>query len=699
MLNDNIKYNEQVKPNTAFLNELKDKLPEFFTADKYDNEGNIIEKGTFDLEKFQSHLKENNIEEFTSGYQLDFIGKDYAKKQAGEFSKTVIVPDLEHNQLYENKDSKNLFFTGDNLEVLRHLQKNYSNTVDMIYIDPPYNTGSDGFIYPDKFEYSDENLKNMFGMSDDELKRLKSIQGKATHSAWLTFMYPRLWLSKRLLTDDGVIFISIDDNEQANIKLLCDEIFGEGNFVGQIIIQTATDNNPTQIATEHEYMLCYAKNKGLLNPWYAKSYGAEKIQEKYKALLAKYGNDTEEIQKELRKWLKENKEQLPRVTHYDNVDDKGVFHDGDIANTKFGGYEFEIIHPITNKPVKIPPKGYRYPESTLRDMILKGDVVFGSDESVLIKPKKRIENVKDLLRTIIYEDGRVATNRVSQLVGKDVFNNPKSDKVIKRLLEFVLSEKRNATILDFFAGSGTTADAVMQFNAEDGGQRNYILVQIPEKTYTLNNDGEKIAKKGTQSAYKNGYMTIDEISRKRIEQASKMIQEDLEKSIIESFDGGLKHYYVISPKQPVLDDLESFDLEAGLFKNSQNQLVQMPESGFDNMIKPFSAEDLSLKGKASGIDTIITTWMVSDGYKFDTEISSIEFAGYQAYYIDNNRLYLIDTNWGSKQTQELLNAIGTNKLTVQTIVIYSYSFDLESIKEIEIGLKQLDNKVNILKRY
>ena len=167
-------------------------------------------------------LDEQNIEEFTSGYQLDFIGKNYAKKQSGERPNTVIVPDVEHNTKMENKNSKNIFLTGDNLEVLRHLQQNYQNSIDFIYIDPPYNTGNDDFIYPDKFEYSDEELRSTFGLTEQELDKLKSIQGNSSHSSWLTFIYPRLYLAKKMLKNTGGIVISIDENEQANLKLLMD---------------------------------------------------------------------------------------------------------------------------------------------------------------------------------------------------------------------------------------------------------------------------------------------------------------------------------------------------------------------------------------------------------------------------------------------------------------------------------------------
>src|SRR5699024_10449757 len=157
---------------------------------------------------------------------------------AGEMPTTVIVPDEKQNQ-GEGKDSKNLFFTGDNLEVLRHLQTSYSNKIDVIYIDPPDNTGQDGLAYPDSFEYTDDQLEDMFGLDDEQLARLKSIQGKSSHSAWLTFMYPRLQLAKHLLKRTGVIFISIDDNEDGHLKEIRDEIFGEANFLAQVVCERA----------------------------------------------------------------------------------------------------------------------------------------------------------------------------------------------------------------------------------------------------------------------------------------------------------------------------------------------------------------------------------------------------------------------------------------------------------------------------
>lgn len=254
MLTDNEKYNDAVRPNTAFLNELKRKLPEFFTRD-----------GSFDLDKFKEQLKTKNINELSEGYQLNFIGKDYARRQAGEMPTSVIVPDKSQNN-GEGKDSKNLFFTGDNLEVLGHLQTAYSDKVDVIYIDPPYNTGQNDFAYPDSFEYTDDQLEDMLGIDETQLARLKSIQGKSSHSAWLTFMYPRLQLAKHLLKRSGVIFISIDDNEDGNLKEICDEIFGEANFLAQVVWERAYApiNLKKNFSSSHDYMLVYGRDANVI---------------------------------------------------------------------------------------------------------------------------------------------------------------------------------------------------------------------------------------------------------------------------------------------------------------------------------------------------------------------------------------------------------------------------------------------------
>lgn len=400
-----------------------------------------------------------------------------------------------------DESNGNLIVEGDNLLALKALLPKYAGQVKCIYIDPPYNTGKEEWVYSDKVNSP---------LIQDWLNKTVNKEDLTKHDKWLCMMVPRLKLLKELLRKDGVIFISLDNNEAFNFKQVADEIFGEENFLGVVVLQTATDNNPTQIATEHEYIFSYAADKEFQETWTAISEGAEKIQEKYTELKSEHEDDLEKIQKELRVWIKENTESLDKVTHYDNVDAKGVFHDGDVANTKFGGYEYEVLHPITKKPCKIPEKGFRFPETTMKDLIKEDNIMFGDDETTLIKPKKRLETVTARLRSIIYEDGRAATKELETLFHKDFFKNPKSPKILKKLFEY--STEENDIILDSFAGSGTTGQAVMELNRQDGGNRQFVLVQMteaseqePDKNICKDKTRERIKKVIEAYDFKDGF--------------------------------------------------------------------------------------------------------------------------------------------------------------------------------------------------
>jgi adenine-specific DNA-methyltransferase len=443
-----------------------------------ENYPSVIKDNEIDLNELKT-IAGLPIDEKVNGYGLNFVGRNFARAKYAQ--KTEMELRLNSTMSKNIDKTENLVLKGDNLDSLKILKSHYSGKIKCIYIDPPYNTTKDEFVYPDKFDKEEAEVLGLANLSESDFARMDfSFKTKKSHNGWLAFMYPRLLLAKDLLSKDGVIFISIDDNEQANLKLLCDnDIFGEENYIGTLVIQTATDNNKTQINTEHEYMLCYCRDKNYQEYWIGKNKAADLIQEKYTELKDKHGDDIVEIQKSLRTWIKDNKDALPKVTHYDNVDEKGVYHDGDIANTKFGGYNYEILHPITYRPCKIPEKGFRYPLESLKKMIDEGDVLFGEDETTLIKPKKRLENAKDALRSIIYEDGRASSNYVDSLLSRGVFNNPKSHTILERVLGFITNDKD--IILDFFAGSGTTGDAVMQLNAEDGGNRKFILCQEDRK--------------------------------------------------------------------------------------------------------------------------------------------------------------------------------------------------------------------------
>ena len=363
---------------------------------------------------------------------------------------------------FGNDENPHRLVIGDNQHALQNLLIQYRGQVDVIYIDPPYGKDSMG-------QFAETNYENAI-----------------TRDNLLSMLHPRLMLARQLLSDSGVIFCSIDDRNQAYVKCLFDDVFGERNFVGTIIWQSATDNNPRQITTEHEYVICYAKNVGCLEKWQVASKKAELIARKYEELKKSYGT-TSEIQTALRSWIKKNEDELSGVTHYNNVDDKGVYsNSSNSSNTKPGGYTFDIIHPITHKPCPKPAFGWRWKEETFLEYAAQGDIEWGKDETTQPHVKKRIDTVTEQLKSIYYEDGRAATKLLEAIMGsKKTFDNPKPIALISRLIEFAASN--DALVLDFFAGSGTTGQAVLELNRQDGGRRRFILCQLNEPTATTPN--------------------------------------------------------------------------------------------------------------------------------------------------------------------------------------------------------------------
>lgn len=396
-------------------------------------------------------LRENK----TYGLAWEDKPEDVEERLRDELPILTEVP--ERAIISEDKDAPNhILIEGDNLEALATLAYTHEGKIDVIYIDPPYNTGNKDFIYNDSYVDKEDSYR---------------------HSKWLSFMSRRLKIAKKLLSDRGVIFISIDDNEQAALKMLCDDVdyFGSSNFLGQLILKTATDNNATQINTEHEYMLCYCKNRDFQGNWKRIGQAAKLIIAKHKELLAS-GVSIQIIQKELRKWIKANKNNLPQVTHYNNVDEKGVYSSSsNSSNPHPGGYTYDILHPVTGLPCPKPVNGWRWPQSTFDAYNRAGEIEWGKDHTTQPHVKKRIETATDYLRTLIYEDNRGTTLALAEIFeGKKVFDNPKPQKVLQRILDF--ASNKSSIILDFFAGSGTTLHATMQLNAEDGGHRQCILV-------------------------------------------------------------------------------------------------------------------------------------------------------------------------------------------------------------------------------
>lgn len=333
---------------------------------------------------------------------------------------------------------------------------------------------------------------------------------------------------------------------------------------------------------------------------------------------------------------------------------------------------------------------WRYSQDKLNEILAKRSEITISGVPFrpnLTKVGGEIKKMHNLLSLQNYPVGsnEDATRELMQLFRVNMFDFNKPTSLIKLLVKSYTYNMSSSIVMDFFAGSSTTADAVMQLNAEDGGHRKFIMVQLPEKTYRTNKDGKEVPTKGGKTAYDAGFKSIDQISRERIRRAAKKIREDNELTLPEDFDGSFKHYRVVKPVKQTLEEIDNFDL------NNTNL--------FTDMVDGFSSKSLGIEGDAAGKETILTTWLAKDGYSFDANVEEIKFGNYTAHQVENNRLYLINEGWGADQTRELLNQLGTHQLEVQSVVLFGYSFNVAELRELENGLKQLDSKVTLIKRY
>lgn len=495
--------------------------PSAFTEVQGDD-GKLTKK--VDFAKLRELLGDFAFDDAPEVYDFTWVGKRAAMREAAAPIRKTLRPCPEESVDWDT--TQNLYIEGDNLEVLKLLQNSYMGKVKMIYIDPPYNTGND-FIYLDNYSVSEKEYELNY-QDEDGNKFSKNLESSGRfHSKWCSNIYERLLVARNFLAKDGVIFISIDEHEVNTLKAICNEVFYESNFVGTLVIQTATDNNPGQIKMQHEYMLCYTRGQSKLKNWAIESEKAKLINQKYLELKEELSS-VKDIQENLRAWIKANKEALKGVTHYDNVDEKGVFHDGDIANTVFGGYEYDIIHPITGKVCKMPEKGYRFTEETMTEMLKNNDVMFGDDERTLPKPKIRVEDAKELLRSVIYEDGRSSTKKFEALMARDIFQNPKSETIISRLIEYVAEP--GDIVMDFFSGSGTTAEATFITSLKIPSLR-FIMIQYPEDLDKSKETASSKAKKTINNAIKfldsiGKQHTIPEIGKERIRRAGKKIKDE-----------------------------------------------------------------------------------------------------------------------------------------------------------------------------
>ena len=677
MIKDIMKANESVAPNSREMDILKAYFPSCFHSD-----------GSFDIIRFQEFLSDKT-DVTHEGYELRFLGKNYARLLASLDTTTVIVPDEEHNSKPENKDSENIYISGDNLDGLKQLLKSYANQVKCIYIDPPYNTGSDEFVYNDNFNFTVEELSTRLSVDEEQAQRILDLtkKGSASHSAWLMFMYPRLLLARDLLKDDGVIFISIDDNEQSNLKLLCDDVFGEENFVANIVVQ-ANKRGQTykQLAKTHEYLFVYTKNISTTLNELNKGEGT----------FSKSDSIGEFEERELRnrnpKFGRFNRPNLyyPIYANPSIVDECGY---SPISLEKSNEFSVEIL-PLNSEGEE---SCWRWGKEKFKRF---NNPILSMESEVVAKKKstgqygcyEKYRKGTFKAKTIWYEDELVGdlsaeeddiweeTNVITEQGSKeltaydmgDTFDFPKPTYLIKKV--FQIGSNDGDLCVDFFSGSATSFEALMSLNAETNGRRTIIAIQLPEDldekfSKASNTEKAKVQKVIDFLDSVNRPHCLDQIGLERINRAVWKIKKEYPNTTV---DLGFKHFTLEEPKKQTLDKLERF------IPNDQGLIVT------NDILSDF------------GTQTVLTTWLIRDGYGFNAAVKAIDFNGYTGFYIDKH-LYLINPDISTDAIAAIVDKYETDgSFNAENVVLFGYSFVWTKSEELKMNLARLkDTEKNL----
>lgn len=683
MIKDIMETNETITPNQKELQILRENFPSCFRAD-----------GSFDMLRFSEFLKDK-VDISHEGYELKFLGKNYAKMIASLDTETVIIPDNIHNNQPENANSKNVYISGDNLDGLKHLLKSYAGEVKCIYIDPPYNTGTDGFVYNDKFNFTVDDLIVKLSIDEGQAQRILDLtnRGSASHSAWLMFMYPRLQLARDLLAKDGVIFISIDDNEQGNLKLMCDDIFGEENFVANIIVQSNKRGQTyKQIAKTHEYLFVITKNADTLLNELNKGEGA----------FSKSDSVGEFEERELRnrnpKYGKFNRPNLfyPIYTNPDLVDECGYFpvslertdefsveilpynSEGEESCWRWGTKKFLTYNcskdsMMSEVVAKKKSTGEYGCYEKYRKGTYKAKTIWFEDNLV----GELADETDD-----IWEETGVITEQGSKELGEynmgDAFDFPKPTYLIKKIMK--IATDTNSLCVDFFSGSATTVEAIMSLNVEDGGTRKVIAIQLPENLdekyiNVSRTEKEKVKKVLNFLDSVSRPHTLDYIGIERIARAVHSIREKYPDTMA---DLGFKHYTLHEVSQTTLDKIESFDSSKFITDTTV----------YDEF----------------GADTVLTTWLVHDNYGFVNDCEMVDLAGYIAYWCGNH-LYFINPELTEEAIRALIEKYNLEgNFNPQNIVLFGYSFNYIEMENLKTNVRMLRDseknlKINLDIRY
>jgi len=672
MVKDIIDANKNVDISEIKIKQLKDIFPGAF-------HGEFV-----DFEYIKNQLKD--IKTSKEGYELNFLGKSYAKLLAALETETVLVPDIEHNSIDSNKNSSNIYISADNLDALKHLLKSYWRKAKIIYIDPPYNTGSDGFVYNDSFNFTAINLVEKLGLSEEEAVRVIEMtsSSNSSHSAWLTFMYPRLFLAKELLDTNGAIFISIDENEVYNLKLLMDDIFGENNFVAMLSVENNPKGrkNSKYISVSNDYCLIYARNKEE-----DLSYFIENVPKNINDLTE--DEDGNYVQNSGKRVLVGENNFNRVVENFNSAKHYSVYHN---SNSK--KVIIEIESDLSTKNENLIQQGFDRYISYFDGSFVENTYTQEKFMELFISNKLEFKNCK------IYEKNMSTTIRIKSILsnkeyvgivngvesnvkldfkttsagtylknlfdGKKVFSNPKPVGLIKSLISLI--DDKNALVIDFFSGSATTADAIMQLNKEDGGDRKYILIQIPE---SLDDALSETTLAEAKSTIQNAIDLCDLIGKPHtldyvgMERINRVIRGLTLSDNLFSDDKlqGYQHFIVKPIENKILKILDSF-----------NPSILFTDRGILDQF---------------GVETVLTTWMNLDGYGLTKQWKELNLSDYIAYQIEST-IYLLNPQISDKAINSLLEKYENDNFLCNRIVIFGYSFTMSEIQTIRDNLKQVE---------
>lgn len=640
-------FNETETANSKQIAILKKHFPQCF--DKH---------GHFHPEKMMEVVKANEVEIVKESYSLNWLGQSYARLLTNLPPQGLLKPDTAHNSAPQNSKSENLLIKGDNLEVLKHLVNGYPEQIKMIYIDPPYNTGSDGFVYQDSFKFSVDDLSRLAGIDKAEAERVLSFitKGSNSHSAWLTFMYPRLYIARKLLKDDGFIVISINDNELAQLKILCDYTFGEENFITDVAIQMShlsgvkMSHRHKTVPKIKESILIYCMNSNSINikDEFVESTWEESL-DRYTGYISNFEQD------DICAWERITVRQAATDANVD-VSDYNEYLAFKLENAE------RIIRTATNDSLKDIKKEKKFSKiisaTGLERLVYNGEEVLFA--SRFVRDGRVYSYIGD-----IWTD--IGINNLHNEGGVPFKNGKKPLKLIQRLIR--MFTEKDSLILDFFAGSGTTGHAVYLQNHKDSGNRKFISVQIEEEIENINKNKDLISFISEMKVNKN----VFEVTKLRLLNGAEEVRT---KGLDYNGDLGFKIYETTNDFRPKIDG--SLDL-------SNESLL----------------EDIVLSDEQ--YQALLTTWMLYDNNHLTQQIEDVALQGYKAHLVDKG-LYLIDSDFRTENLKHLLEKLDADKsFAPNRIIVNGYNFDTAMQMELNEAIKSYQNKksisINVVVRY